>query len=94
MPNVLKANGSEFLGMQGDIIVTGEIGAQVRNVHWNGSQFVVTQVGSFPSQPEDGIFVTPTMVSLGVPEPSSIVLAAVGFVGLAVWSWRRTKRAG
>jgi PEP-CTERM motif len=84
MPNVLKANGNQFVGMQGDIIVTSEIGAQVRDVHWNGSQFVVTQIGSFPSQPEDGVFVTPTMVSLGVPEPSSITLAALGIIALAV----------
>jgi hypothetical protein len=82
--NVLKAAGPQFIGMQGDIIVTSEIGAQVRDVHWNGSQFVVTQIGSFPSQPEDGIFVTPTMVSLGVPEPSTIALAALGFIALVV----------
>ena len=48
---------------------------QVINIHWNGSQFVTTQIGSFPNQPEDGIFVTPAMV----PEPSALgMLALIG----------------
>ena len=28
-----------------------------------------------------------------VPEPSSVVLAGLGFVGFAAWAWRRRKRA-
>jgi hypothetical protein len=28
-----------------------------------------------------------------VPEPSSVVLAATGFVGLLAWGWRRRKRS-
>jgi hypothetical protein len=88
-PNVLKADGSEFTGMEGDIIVTSEIGAQVRRIHWDGAQFVVTQIGSFPNQPEDGIFVTPKMISLATPEPSSLVLAALACLGLAARRWRR-----
>jgi hypothetical protein len=85
--NVLKANGSEFLGMQGDIIVTGELTGKVSRVHWDGTQFQVTTVGSFPNQPEDGIFVTPTMVQLA-PEPSSVVLAAMGFLAIIAWRVR------
>jgi hypothetical protein len=92
-PDVLKAGYSEFLGMQGDIIVTSEAGlnaGQVSRVHWDSSlsQFVVTQVGSFPNQPEDGVFVTPKMVSLSVPEPSSLVLLALGVCGLLTLGWR------
>jgi len=30
-----------------------------------------------------------TVFLLAVPEPSSIVLAAVGLIGLAAWGWRR-----
>jgi hypothetical protein len=81
-PDVLKADASEFVGMEGDIIVTGETTGLVHRVTWNGSQFVVTQVGSFPNQPEDGVFVTPTMVKLAVPEPSGIISTIVGLVAL------------
>jgi len=87
--NIQKANGNQFLGMQGDIIVTGETTGDVSRVHWNGTQFVVSQVGSFGSypanQPEDGVFVTPAMVT---PEPSSFALAATGFIALIVWRLR------
>ena len=31
--------------------------------------------------------------AIAAPEPSSIVLAAMGFVGLAAWGWRRQKRS-
>lgn len=91
--NVLKADYSEFLGMEGDIIVTSEIGSQVSNVHWNGTKFIVTQVGSFPNQPEDGIFVTPQILNLALPEPSSIALAALGFVSFLA-AGVRSRRAG
>ncbi len=56
-PNVVKAGASEFAGMQGDVIVTGETTHQVSRLHWNGSAFDVFGIGSFPNQPEDGIFV-------------------------------------
>lgn len=87
--NVLKADGNEFLGMQGDVIITSEIGGQVRNLHWNGTKFIVTQIGSFPNQPEDGIFVTPQMLSLTTPEPSSAVLAGLGLFAMLVCARRR-----
>lgn len=97
-PNVLKANWTEFAGMQGSIIVTSEVGAsmgQVSRVYWDNtlSQFVVKPVGQFPNQPEDGIFVTPQMANLS-PEPSSVALAAVGIVALAAWRFRRKITAG
>ena len=82
-PNVIKAGVSEFAGMQGDIIVTGETTHEVSRVHWNSgtSMFEVTNIGAFPNQPEDGLFVTTTIIN--VPEPSSLVLAlmAIGVAG-------------
>ncbi len=87
--NVQKANENQFLGLQGDIIVTGELNGNVSDVHWNGSQFVVSPVGSFGSypsnQPEDGIFVTPAMIA---PEPPSLALAAAGLIALLAWRVR------
>ena len=91
MPDILKANGSDFLGMQGDLIVTGETTSQVSRVNWNGTNFVVSNIGSFPNQPEDGIFVTQEMVNLSTPEPSAFVLAGLGLVGLCALA--RRKRA-
>ncbi len=88
--NVLFAGANQFNSnlpannMAGDLIVTGETNKQVSRVHWNGSQFVVTNIGAFNSQPEDGIFVTPNMV----PEPSTLSLLGLG--GLA--ALRRQRR--
>ena len=89
--NVIKADASQFNGMQGDIIVTGETTGQVSRVHWNGvtSVFEVTNVGQFPNQPEDGLFVTTDIINS--PEPSSLALAGFGFIGLAAWGWRRRR---
>ncbi len=99
-PDVLFANGSQFAGMQGDMIVTGELTDKVMRVHWNGSQFVLTGEGSFPGangsspspQPEDGLFITPQIVGLSTPEPSTFVLGGMGIAGLAWAAVRRKTR--
>lgn len=77
-PNVIKADASEFSGLQGDIIVTGETTHLVNRVHWNSvtQAFEVSQIGQFPNQPEDGLFVTEAIINS--PEPSSLMLAALG----------------
>jgi hypothetical protein len=77
-PNVIKAGVSEFAGMQGDIVVTGETSHQVSRVHWNNvtNAFDITNIGAFPNQPEDGLFVTANIIN--APEPSSIGLALIG----------------
>jgi hypothetical protein len=77
-PNVIKAGVTEFTGMQGDVIVTGETTHQVTRVHWNNvtNAFELTNIGAFPNQPEDGLFVTAAVIN--APEPSSIALAVVG----------------
>jgi hypothetical protein len=91
--------------MLGDIIVTGEFNHIVWNVHWNGSAPVNTNIGSFPNQPEDGIFVTaaiinpcpPGEVCNNVPEPDSLALLAAALLAVAVGvaaSRRRKSGAG
>lgn len=90
--NVLKAGASQFAGLQGDIIVTGETTHQVYDIHWNGTTFVVTSDGSFSAQPEDGIFVTAALIQVSTPEPSTFVLFG-SIAGLAVWRLRRRRAA-
>ncbi len=91
-PNVIKAGVSEFVGLEGDIIVTGETTHQVSRVHWNSgsAMFEVTNIGAFPNQPEDGLFVTSTIINS--PEPSSLVLTVFAFG--AVGSGGRARRHG
>lgn len=73
-PNVVHAGPSEFTGMQGDIIVTGEFTHLVTRVQWdqtlNGGAggVVTTVIGNFPNQPEDGIFVTTAIINPCPPE--------------------------
>ncbi len=90
-PDVIKAAANQFTGFLGDAVVTSETGHGIFDVHWNGSTFVITQIGTFPNQPEDGIFVTNAIINptaLGTPAPSlsvsmTLVLAALlGFTGL------------
>jgi len=94
---VIKADASQFTSFLGDMIVTGETTHQVWDVHFNGSTFVSTLLGSFPNngQPEDGIFVTAAIINPGcdqtntctrVPEPAPLALIAVG---LAAFAFRR-----
>ncbi|MCC6123958.1 MAG: PEP-CTERM sorting domain-containing protein [Pirellulales bacterium] len=92
-PNVVKADVNQFLGLQGDLIVTGEFTHLISRVHWNGSTFDVIIEGSFPNQPEDGIFVTADIIQGNVPEPSTIIIwSLLGGLGF-VFAWRRRKAA-
>ncbi len=91
--NVIKAPASDFLPYLGDMIVTGETTHLVWDVKWNGTQFVSTQIGAFPNQPEDGIFVTAAILNPGceltnscggrVPEPGTLLLVGAALAGLA-----------
>jgi hypothetical protein len=71
-------------------VVTSETGNAVYQVHWNGSNFVTNNLGSFGGQPEDGIFVTDKILH-PVPEPSTYAMLAVG-LGAIGFAARRRRR--
>jgi hypothetical protein len=94
-PNVVKGDAGEFSLMKGDIIVTGEFTHLVWNVHWDTTLLapVNSVLGSFPNQPEDGIFVTAAIINpcppgevcgpRSVPEPDSLLLLAAALLACA-----------
>ena len=66
--NVLKADGKQFEPYKGDAIVSTELGdRRISRVHWNGASFDITVIGHFPSEAEDGVFLSPTMLNPGCP---------------------------
>jgi hypothetical protein len=82
--DIQKADASQFTSELGDIIVTGETTHLVTDLHFNGTNYVPTTLGSFPDQPEDGIFVTAAIVNPGVPEPATLALFGSALAGLAL----------
>ena len=50
----------------------------------NTSTGAATSVGALGFADVDGLAI--------IPEPSTIILAAIGLVGLAAYGWRRRKR--
>lgn len=87
--NVLKAPATDFTTMMGDIIVTGETTAIINNVTNTIGGVVVSNVGSFPNQPEDGLFVTADIIN--APEPGSLALLGAGAMFLLGRSRRRSR---
>jgi hypothetical protein len=90
--NITKAGASQFTPFLGDAIVTSETGHGVFDVHFNGIGFDVTNIGTFPGQPEDGIFVTADIVERGVPEPSTWAMMILGFAGVGFMAYRRRNK--
>lgn len=93
-PNVQKGDVSQFTSFLGDVIVTGESTGIINRIHFNGSSFVVTNEGSFPNQPEDGIFVTAAIVNAGspIPEPATLAVLGLSLAGLVGGRWLRRSR--
>jgi hypothetical protein len=57
--NVLKATPDQFRSFRGDAIVRSELTPdhRISRVHWNGSTFEITIVGTVTGEPEDALFV-------------------------------------
>lgn len=102
--HVTKAPASEFTAFRGDAIATSEFGNGVDAV-WHifydaaSASFHAVNLGDFPGQPEDGIFVTAALITPGcevtgtcgprtsVPEPLTAGLLGLGL--LAMGAMRR-----
>lgn len=86
--DIQKSPASDFLPYIGQAIVTGETGHQVWAID---SSLNVTQIATFPGQPEDGIFVTADLIHPRVPDSgSTLSLLSVG-LGAVAFLVRRTK---
>lgn len=90
--NVQKADASGFTAYMGDAIITGETGHEVWRLTWNGSALVSSVLGSFPGQPEDGIFVTADLIKPPISEPGTWALMVSGLGLLTSLARRRNGR--
>lgn len=96
--NVVKAGADQFTAYKGDAILTEEGTHNVYRIFWDGSSFQKSLIGTYPNQPEDGIFVTSAILNPGcdvtgtcstVPEPASLSL--IGLIFAAFGLHRRAR---
>mgnify|MGYP001590598823 CR=1 FL=1 len=89
--NVIKADASDFLAYRGDAVITDETNHNMYHIFWDSSisAFSTSVIGTFPNQPEDGVFLTSAILT-PVPEPETyaMLLAGLGLLGFVV---RRSK---
>jgi hypothetical protein len=91
-PNVQFAGASQFMPYLAELVVTGETTHQITAVSYNGTTTVNTNIGQFPNQPEDGIFVTAAVIHQ-TPEPSTMLVALTAIpLSLGFW-WRKRAAA-
>jgi len=95
--DVQHAPASDFTALLGHIVVTGETTHAVTDVFWNGAAFVTAPLGTFPAQPEDGIFVTAAIINpcdrpgaCSTPEPSGLLLLGSALGGAMIVRRRRS----
>ena len=89
--NVIKADASEFSSYLGDAVITDETNHNMYHIFWDSSAgaFSTSIIGTFPNQPEDGIFLT-TAILTPVPEPETYAMFMAG-LGLMGFIARRRK---
>jgi hypothetical protein len=98
-PNDIQfAGASQFAGLQGDAIVSEEIGSNAPfwDIKYNSGtdSFSKTLIGNLPAQAEDAIFVTADRINaIGAPEPASVVLLATAGITMLGGRLLRRKRA-
>ena len=88
--DVQKVDASQCVGMAGDIVITGETSHNITVLHWNGASYDTSTIGTFPNQPEDGIFVSTAIVD--APEPASLGLFALGLGAAGLIRRRKSGR--